>query len=292
MLEIIDKKRLGLELTKEEISYFVEGYTKGIIPDYQMSALLMAICINGMSEEETINLTESFIKSGEVIDTSSIDGIVVDKHSTGGVGDKTTLVLAPLLASLGYKVLKMSGRGLGFTGGTIDKLEAIKGYQTQEPFDVVLKEVNDIGLAVISQTKNLVPADKKIYALRDVTSTVSSIPLIASSIMSKKIASGAKTIVIDVKVGEGALLKTIEDARKLSNLMIKIGKSYNRKIICVLTNMDTPLGLAVGNSNEVLEAIDTLNGHGPKDLVELVKTLALEIILANENISLEDATKK
>ena len=292
MLEIIDKKRLGLELTKEEISYFVEGYTKGIIPDYQMSALLMAICINGMSEEETINLTESFIKSGEVIDTSSIDGIVVDKHSTGGVGDKTTLVLAPLLASLGYKVLKMSGRGLGFTGGTIDKLEAIKGYQTQEPFDVVLKEVNDIGLAVISQTKNLVPADKKIYALRDVTSTVSSIPLIASSIMSKKIASGAKTIVIDVKVGEGSLLKTIEDARKLSNLMIKIGKSYNRKIICVLTNMDTPLGLAVGNSNEVLEAIDTLNGHGPKDLVELVKTLALEIILANENISLEDATKK
>ena len=209
MLEIIDKKRLGLELTKEEISYFVEGYTKGIIPDYQMSALLMAICINGMSEEETINLTESFIKSGEVIDTSSIDGIVVDKHSTGGVGDKTTLVLAPLLASLGYKVLKMSGRGLGFTGGTIDKLEAIKGYQTQMPFDVVLKEVNDIGLAVISQTKNLVPADKKIYALRDVTSTVSSIPLIASSIMSKKIASGAKTIVIDVKVGEGALLKTI-----------------------------------------------------------------------------------
>ena len=292
MLEIIDKKRLGLELTKEEISYFVEEYTKGIIPDYQMSALLMAICINGMSEEETINLTESFIKSGEVIDTSNIDGIVVDKHSTGGVGDKTTLVLAPLLASLGYKVLKMSGRGLGFTGGTIDKLEAIKGYQTQEPFDVVLKEVNDIGLAVISQTKNLVPADKKIYALRDVTSTVSSIPLIASSIMSKKIASGAKTIVIDVKVGEGALLKTIEDARKLSNLMIKIGKSYNRKIICVLTNMDTPLGLAVGNSNEVLEAIDTLNGHGPKDLVELVKTLALEIILANENISLKDATKK
>ena len=292
MLEIIDKKRLGCILTKEEIEYVIKEYTNGNIPDYQMSALLMAICINGMTEEETIYLTDSFINSGEIIDTSNIKGKIVDKHSTGGVGDKTTLVLAPLLAALGYKVLKMSGRGLGFTGGTIDKLESISGYQVEEPFEKVEDEINKIGLAVISQTKNLVPADKKIYALRDVTSTVSSIPLIASSIMSKKIASGASTIVIDVKVGNGALIKTIEDARKLAKLMIKIGNNYQRKIICVLTNMDEPLGLAIGNSNEVLEAIDSLNGKGPKDLMELVKVLASEIIMANENISLDEAYKK
>lgn len=292
MLEIIDKKRLGCILTKEEIEYVIKEYTNGNIPDYQMSALLMAICINGMTEEETIYLTDSFIKSGEIIDTSNIKGKIVDKHSTGGVGDKTTLVLAPLLAALGYKVLKMSGRGLGFTGGTIDKLESISGYQVEEPFEKVEDEINKIGLAVISQTKNLVPADKKIYALRDVTSTVSSIPLIASSIMSKKIASGASTIVIDVKVGNGALIKTIDDARKLAKLMIKIGNNYQRKIICVLTNMDEPLGLAIGNSNEVLEAIDSLNGKGPKDLMELVKVLASEIIMANENISLDEAYKK
>lgn len=292
MLEIIDKKRLGCILTKEEIEYVIKEYTNGNIPDYQMSALLMAICINGMTEEETIYLTDSFLNSGEIIDTSNIKGKIVDKHSTGGVGDKTTLVLAPLLAALGYKVLKMSGRGLGFTGGTIDKLESISGYQVEEPFEKVEDEINKIGLAVISQTKNLVPADKKIYALRDVTSTVSSIPLIASSIMSKKIASGASTIVIDVKVGNGALIKTIDDARKLAKLMIKIGNNYQRKIICVLTNMDEPLGLAIGNSNEVLEAIDSLNGKGPKDLMELVKVLASEIIMANENISLDEAYKK
>ena len=292
MLDIIDKKRLGESLTKEEIEYVVKEYTSGNIPDYQMSALLMAICLNGMNEEETINLTDSFIKSGEVIDTSNIKGVIVDKHSTGGVGDKTTLVLTPLLATLGYKVLKISGRGLGFTGGNIDKLEAIQGYQVEEPFEKVEEEINSIGLAVISQTKNLVPADKKIYALRDVTSTVSSIPLIASSIMSKKIASGASTIVIDVKVGNGALLKNIEDARTLAKLMIKIGHSYQRKIICVLTNMDEPLGLAIGNSNEVLEAIDALNGKGPKDLMDLVKVLVSEILMANENISIEDAYAK
>lgn len=292
MIEIIEKKRLGKELTKEEIEYVVREYTKGSIPDYQMSALLMAICINGMTEEETINLTDSFINSGEVIDTKNIQGTIVDKHSTGGVGDKTTLVIAPVLATLGYKVLKMSGRGLGFTGGTIDKLESIKGYQVEEPFTKVENQINEIGLAIISQTQNLVPADKKIYALRDVTATVSSIPLIASSIMSKKIASGASTIVIDVKVGEGALLKNITDARKLSNLMIKIGKKYNRKIICVLTNMDSPLGKAIGNSNEVLEAIDALNGKGPKDLMDLVKELASEIMIANENITKEEALKK
>lgn len=292
MLEIIDKKRLGCILTKEEIEYVIKEYTNGNIPDYQMSAFLMAICINGMTEEETIYLTDSFINSGEIIDTSNIKGKIVDKHSTGGVGDKTTLVLAPLLAALGYKVLKMSGRGLGFTGGTIDKLESISGYQVEEPFEKVEDEINKIGLAVISQTKNLVPADKKIYALRDVTSTVSSIPLIASSIMSKKIASGASTIVIDVKVGNGALIKTIDDARKLAKLMIKIGNNYQKKIICVLTNMDEPLGLAIGNSNEVLEAIDSLNGKGPKDLMELVKVLASEIIMANENISLDEAYKK
>lgn len=292
MIGIIDKKRLGKELTKEEIEYVVDEYTKGNIPDYQMSALLMAICIQGMTEEETINLTDSFINSGEVIDTKNIKGTIVDKHSTGGVGDKTTLVLAPILATLGYKVLKMSGRGLGFTGGTIDKLEAIKGYQVEEPFTKVEKQINEIGLAIISQTRNLVPADKKIYALRDVTATVSSIPLIASSIMSKKIASGASTIIIDVKVGEGALLKNLTDARNLSNLMIKIGKKYNRKIICVLTNMDSPLGKAIGNSNEVLEAIDALNGKGPKDLIDLVKELASEIIIANENITKKEALKK
>ena len=292
ILDIITRKKNNQSLSYDELFFAFNGYLNGSIPDYQMSALLMAICINGMTEEETIYLTDSFINSGEIIDTSNIKGKIVDKHSTGGVGDKTTLVLAPLLAALGYKVLKMSGRGLGFTGGTIDKLESISGYQVEEPFEKVEDEINKIGLAVISQTKNLVPADKKIYALRDVTSTVSSIPLIASSIMSKKIASGASTIVIDVKVGNGALIKTIDDARKLAKLMIKIGNNYQRKIICVLTNMDEPLGLAIGNSNEVLEAIDSLNGKGPKDLMELVKVLASEIIMANENISLDEAYKK
>lgn len=289
MLKIIDKKRLGLELTKEEIEYVVENYVNGTIEDYQMSALLMAICINGMSDNETINLTECYIKSGEVIDTSEIKGTVVDKHSTGGVGDKTTLVLAPLLATFNLKVLKMSGRGLGFTGGTIDKLESIKGYNVEIPFDKVKKQVNEIGVAVISQTQNLVPADKKIYALRDVTSTVSSIPLIAASIMSKKIASGAKTIVIDVKVGSGALVKTHEEARTLSNLMIKIGKNYNRKTICVLTNMDNPLGKTIGNSIEVHEAIETLQGKGPNDLKEIVKILAAQILISETELTEEEA---
>ena len=292
MLKIIDKKRLGLELTNEEINYVIENYVKGIIPDYQMSSLLMAICINGMTEEETFALTDAFINSGEVVDTSNIDGIIVDKHSTGGVGDKTTLVLAPLLATFGLKVLKMSGRGLGFTGGTIDKLEAIEGYQVEVPFEEVVKQVNEIGVTIISQKKNLVPADKKIYTLRDVTSTVSSIPLIASSIMSKKIASGAKTIVMDVKVGKGALVNTIEEARELSNLMIKIGEKYARKVICVLTNMDKPLGKAIGNSIEVLEAIDAMKGKGTKDLDEVVTVLATQILIATKNLTEEEALKQ
>ena len=291
-MEIIEKKRLGKELTKEEIEYVVREYTKGNIPDYQMSALLMAICINGMTEEETINLTDSFINSGEVIDTKNIKGIIVDKHSTGGVGDKTTLVLAPLLATLGYKVLKMSGRGLGFTGGTIDKLEAIKGYQVEEPFTKVEKQINEIGLAIISQTQNLVPADKKIYALRDVTGTVESIPLIASSIMSKKIASGATDIVIDVKVGKGALIKNIEDARKLSHIMINIGKYYNRKVICILTDMNMPLGTHIGNSLEVEEAIQVLKGHGEKKLNKLCITLATYMVHLGLEIPLSEAKEK
>lgn len=292
MLNIIDKKRLGLELSKEEINFVIENYVNGVIPDYQMSSLLMAICINGMTEEETFALTDAFINSGEVIDTSNIDGVVVDKHSTGGVGDKTTLILAPLLATFNLKVLKMSGRGLGFTGGTIDKLESIEGYRVEMPFDDVVKQVNEIGVTIISQTKNLVPADKKIYALRDVTSTVSSIPLIASSIMSKKIASGAKTIVMDVKVGNGALVNTIEEARELSDLMIKIGKKYDRNVICVLTNMDKPLGKTIGNSIEVLEAIEAMKGNGPKDLDDVVKILALQILTCTKDLTEEEAIIK
>ena len=292
IIDIIVKKKNKEILTYDEIKYAVDNFIGGEVKDYQMSSLLMAIVLNGMSEEEIFNLTKIMLDSGDKIDLSKINGIKVDKHSTGGVGDKTTLVVGPLAAACGVPIAKMSGKGLGFTGGTIDKLESIKGFNTNISEERFINQVNDIGISLVSQSGNLVPADKKIYALRDVTSTVSSIPLIASSIMSKKIASGASTIVIDVKVGNGALIKTIDDARKLAKLMIKIGNNYQRKIICVLTNMDEPLGLAIGNSNEVLEAIDSLNGKGPKDLMELVKVLASEIIMANENISLDEAYKK
>lgn len=291
ILEIIDKKRLKKELTYQEIEYVVMNYVKNKIPDYQMSSLLMAIVLNGMSDEEVFDLTDIMIRSGDTIDLSSIEGQVVDKHSTGGIGDKTTLVLAPLVAACGVKVAKMSGRGLGYTGGTIDKLESIEGFKVEIDFDSFVNQVNDIGIAIVSQMGNLVPADKKIYALRDITGTVASIPLIASSIMSKKIASGADSIVIDVKVGGGALVNNIDDARKLANLMIKIGKEYNRKVVCVITEMDRPLGQAIGNSIEVMEAINTLRGKGPKDVTELVITLGSYMVSLGLNIDIESAKK-
>ena len=289
IIDIITKKRLNEELTRDEIKFFVNGYLDGSIKDYQMSSLLMAIVINGMSDRETIDLTDIMLHSGDVIDLSKIEGIIVDKHSTGGVGDKVTLVLGPLLASLGIKIAKMSGRGLGHTGGTIDKLESIKGFNTKISIDEFIEQVNKINIALVGQTGNLVPADKKIYALRDVTGTVSSIPLIASSIMSKKIASGADIILIDVKVGSGALIKNLDDARKLSNLMVKIGKAYRKPTICIITNMDEPLGYAIGNALEVEEAINTLKGNGPSDLLEVVITLCSIIIGAVKKIPNEEA---
>ena len=289
MLNIINKKRLGQILTKEEINYVVEKYVSGEIPDYQMSALLMAICINDMTDEETFNLTDAMINSGETLDLSGIQGSIVDKHSTGGVGDKTTLILAPIVASCGVKVCKMSGRGLGHTGGTIDKLESINGFNVNLSIEDAIKEVNKVGAVIVSQTGNLVPADKKIYALRDVSGTVESIPLIASSIMSKKIASGASSIVIDLKVGNGALIKNLEDAKHLSDLMIKIGKKYNRKVVCVLTNMDKPLGTSIGNALEVKEALEFLNGNRNKDLEEIIYKLASLMVSLGKNVSEEIA---
>lgn len=285
IIDIINKKKMSKELTREEIEFFVNGYVNGQIQDYQMSALLMAILINGMNVRETIDLTDFILHSGEVLDLSNVDGIIVDKHSTGGVGDKVTLVLAPLLASLGIKIAKMSGRGLGHTGGTIDKLESIPGFDVNLSKNDFIKQVNDINIAVVSQTGNLTPADKKIYALRDVTGTVDSIPLIASSIMSKKIASGADIIMIDVKVGSGALMKDLRSARKLARMMVKIGKTYGKPTICLITNMEEPLGYAIGNALEVNEAIETLKGNGPSDLNEVVLTLCSIIIGAVKKIS-------
>ena len=289
ILEIIDKKRLNKELTRDEIEFAINGYLDGTVKDYQMSSLLMAIVLNGMTDKETIDLTDIMINSGDVIDLSDVEGIIVDKHSTGGVGDKVTLVLGPLLASLGIKIAKMSGRGLGHTGGTIDKLESIKGFNVSINQKQFIKQVNNINIALVSQTGNLTPADKKIYALRDVTGTTQSIPLIASSIMSKKIASGADIIMIDVKVGNGALMKTLEDAKALANLMVKIGKAYRKPTICLITNMDEPLGFAIGNALEVEEAINTLKGNGPSDLLEVVITLCSIIIGAIKKIPNSDA---
>ena len=289
ILEIIDKKRLNKELSRDEIEFAVNGYLDGSVKDYQMSSLLMAIVLNGMTDKETIDLTDIMINSGDVIDLSDVEGIIVDKHSTGGVGDKVTLVLGPLLASMGIKIAKMSGRGLGHTGGTIDKLESIKGFNVSINQKQFIKQVNDINIALVSQTGNLTPADKKIYSLRDVTGTVESIPLIASSIMSKKIASGADIIMIDVKVGSGALMKTLEDAKALANLMVKIGKAYRKPTICLITNMDEPLGYAIGNALEVEEAINTLKGNGPSDLLEVVITLCSIIIGAIKKIPNSDA---
>lgn len=279
--DIIIKKRDGFELTKEEIEYMVSGYTNDSIPDYQMSAFLMAVYFKGMTDTEAVNLTKAMLYSGDILDLSSIDGIKVDKHSTGGVGDKTTLVVGPIVASLGIKVAKMSGRGLGHTGGTIDKLESIPGYNVNLSEEEFINQVKEIGIAIIGASKSLAPADKKMYALRDVTGTVDSIPLIASSIMSKKLAAGTDVIVLDVKVGSGAFMKTIEDAKKLARLMVDVGKSLNKKVIAMLTNMNDPLGYAVGNNLEVIEAINTLNGNGPKDFTDLCINASAELILAS-----------
>lgn len=274
MYDIIIKKRNGEILLKEEIDYMVQGYVEGNIPDYQISAFLMAVYFKGMTKEETSNLTSAFINSGDTIDLSSINGIKVDKHSTGGVGDKISLIVIPLVASLGIPIAKMSGRGLGHTGGTIDKLESIKGFKTQLDINEFIHNVNTYKMAIVGQTANLTPADKKIYSLRDVTATVDSIPLIASSIMSKKIASGSDAIVLDVKVGTGAFMKNLEEAKDLARTMVDIGESLNRKVIAVITNMDQPLGHEVGNANEVKEAIEVLSNKGAEDETTVALTIA------------------
>ncbi|MBQ9124201.1 MAG: pyrimidine-nucleoside phosphorylase [Acholeplasmatales bacterium] len=278
-VDIIMKKRDGYKLTEEEIVFMVDGFTKGEIENYQMSAFTMAVFFKGMDDDEATSLTKAMLNSGDILDLSEIKGIKVDKHSTGGVGDKTSLVIAPIVASLGIKFAKMSGRGLGHTGGTLDKLESIPGYSISLTEEQFINQVNEIGVSLIGQTGTLAPADKKLYSLRDVTATVDSIPLIASSIMSKKLASGADAICLDVKVGSGAFMKNIESATKLAELMVEIGKKCNKKMTAILTNMDEPLGFAVGNSLEVIEAINTLNGNGPKDLLDICIEISAHLIL-------------
>lgn len=290
--DIIEKKKNSLELTKEEIAFVVDGYTKNIIPDYQMSALLMAICIRGLNIEETYNLTDSMLHSGDTIDLSKIDGIKVDKHSTGGVGDTTSLVLGPLVASCGVPFAKMSGRGLGHTGGTLDKLESIPGMNINLSIDEFIENTNKIKMAITGQTGDVTPADKKIYALRDTTATVNNPSLISSSIMSKKIAVGADALILDVKVGSGAFMKDVDSAEELSKMMVELGNKFGRKTVAIITNMDEPLGFAVGNSLEVIEAIDTLKGEGPKDLTELCLVLGSKLLVLGKVSSSEEKARK
>ncbi|HLQ41105.1 MAG TPA: pyrimidine-nucleoside phosphorylase [Tetragenococcus sp.] len=285
MVDLIEKKREGMELTKAEIQFIISEYTKENIPDYQMSALLMTIFYQDMTDAEITALTLAMANSGEVVDLSSIEGIKVDKHSTGGVGDTTTLVLAPLVASVGVPVAKMSGRGLGYTGGTLDKLESIPGFKVELPEATFINQVNKSKVAVIGQSGNLAPADKKLYGLRDVTATVDSIPLIASSIMSKKIAAGADAIVLDVTTGEGAFMKNLADARRLSKTMVRIGKLAQRKVMAVISDMSQPLGETIGNSLEVVEAIATLQGKGPEDLLEMCYALGSQMVVLGQKAS-------
>ena len=289
MYDIIEKKRDGGELSKEEIAFFVKGVSDGSIPDYQTSALLMAIFFKGMSESEILSLTLNMAHSGDVADLSGIEGVSCDKHSTGGVGDKTSLIAAPIVASLGVKIAKMSGRGLGHTGGTIDKLESIKGFSTTLSGEEFIDQVNRIGIAIISQSKNLVPADKKLYALRDVTATVDSIPLIASSIMSKKLASGAKNIVLDVKTGSGAFMKSLPDSIALAEEMVKIGKGAGRNVVALITDMDKPLGNYIGNSLEIKEVIEVLNGGGAPDLKEESFAISANMLALAKECDYEEA---
>ena len=292
MYDIILKKRANLPLTDEEIRFVIDGYVKGEIPDYQVSALLMTIVFNGMNARELGTLTLAMAQSGNMVDLSNIDGITVDKHSTGGVGDKTTLIIAPLVAASGGKVAKMSGRGLGHTGGTIDKMESIPNLKVSLEQDAFINQVNKIGLAVIGQSEGLAPADKKLYALRDVTGTVDSIPLIASSVMSKKLASGAQAILLDVKVGSGAFMKNIEDARELAKAMVDIGKENGRSVKAILTDMDRPLGHAIGNALEIREVIDTLKGHGPEDLTHECIIMAAHMLVLSHICDYETALSR
>lgn len=292
MYDLIMKKRKGEELKTEEINFFVDGFTKGEIPDYQASAMLMAIFFNKMNKRETADLTNAMVESGDKIDLSNIKGVKVDKHSTGGVGDKTSICLTPLVASLGIPVAKMSGRGLGHTGGTIDKLETFKGFSVELTEEQFMENVNKINIAIMGQSGNLVPADKKLYALRDVTATVDNMSLIASSIMSKKLASGADAIVLDVKVGDGAFMKTPETAKELAQEMVDIGKHLGRETIGVISDMDQPLGYAIGNSLEVIEAIELLKGNGPKDLLELTLTIGSNMLLCAKMVESEEEARK
>ena len=292
MYDIILKKRANLPLSDKEIRFVIDGYVNGEIPDYQVSALLMTIVFNGMNARELGTLTLAMAQSGNMVDLSNIDGITVDKHSTGGVGDKTTLIIAPLVAACGGKVAKMSGRGLGHTGGTIDKMESIPNLKVSLEKDAFINQVNKIGLAVIGQSEGLAPADKKLYALRDVTGTVDSIPLIASSVMSKKLASGAQAILLDVKVGSGAFMKNIEDARELAKAMVDIGKENGRSVKAILTDMDRPLGHDIGNALEIREVIDTLKGHGPEDLTHECIIMAAHMLVLSHICDYETALSR